>query len=95
MVIAAFLGLRRGELCGLQWQDFDTEAGHLTVQRQVLRYAKKLNIDELKTSRSRRLLTLAPFLVSELPKANALVLLDPDTDFVAAGDEVDIWLLDD
>jgi molybdopterin molybdotransferase len=37
----------------------------------------------------------APFLVSELPHANALVLLDPDTDFVAAGDEVDIWLLDD
>jgi molybdopterin biosynthesis enzyme len=37
----------------------------------------------------------APLLVSELPQANALVLLDPDTDFVAAGDEVDIWLLDD
>ena len=36
----------------------------------------------------------APLLVSELPAANALVLLDPDTDFVAAGDEVDIWLLD-
>lgn len=37
----------------------------------------------------------APLKVSELPRANALVLLDPDTDFVAAGDEVDIWLLDD
>ena len=37
----------------------------------------------------------APLLVSELPNSNALVLLDPDTDFVAAGDEVDIWLLDD
>ena len=36
----------------------------------------------------------APLLVSELPQANALVFLDPDTDFVAAGDEVDIWLLD-
>ena len=36
-----------------------------------------------------------PLLVSELPQANALVLLGPDTDFVAAGDEVDIWLLDD
>ncbi len=36
----------------------------------------------------------APLLVSELPQANALVLLDPDTDFVAAGDEVNIWLLD-
>jgi molybdopterin molybdotransferase len=37
----------------------------------------------------------APLLVSELPRSNALVLLHPETDFVAAGDEVDIWLLDD
>ncbi len=37
----------------------------------------------------------APLMVSELPQSNALVLLGPDTDFVAAGDEVDIWLLDD
>jgi molybdopterin molybdotransferase len=36
----------------------------------------------------------APLLVSELTQSNALVLLGPDTDFVAAGDEVDIWLLD-
>jgi molybdopterin molybdotransferase len=36
-----------------------------------------------------------PLLVSELPASNALVLLGPETDFVAAGDEVDIWLLDD
>lgn len=33
--------------------------------------------------------------VSELPQANALVLLAPEVDFVAAGDEVDVWLLDD
>jgi molybdopterin molybdotransferase len=37
----------------------------------------------------------APLFVRELPESNALVLLDPDTDFVAAGDEVAIWLLDD
>ena len=36
----------------------------------------------------------APLLVSELPQSNALVLLDPNTEFVAAGDEVGIWLLD-
>jgi len=36
----------------------------------------------------------APLLVSELTQSNALVLLGPDTDFVAAGDEVDIWLLE-
>jgi integrase len=68
VVIGAFLGLRRGELCGLQWQDFDAETGRLAVQRQVLRYAKELHVDELKTSKSRRLLTLPPFLVDELKR---------------------------
>jgi molybdopterin molybdotransferase len=34
-------------------------------------------------------------LISELPQANALVLLAPETEFVAAGDEVEVWLLDD
>lgn len=33
--------------------------------------------------------------MNDFPKANALVLLGPETDFVAAGDEVSIWLLDD
>lgn len=37
----------------------------------------------------------APLFVSELPQANALLLLGPETDFVAAGDDVDLWLLDD
>ncbi len=36
-----------------------------------------------------------PLFVSELPKANALLLLGPETDFVAAGDDVELWLLDD
>ena len=33
-------------------------------------------------------------LISELPQANALVLLGPETEFVAAGDEVEVWLFD-
>ncbi len=37
----------------------------------------------------------APLFVSELPQANALLLLGPEVDFVAAGDDVDLWLLDD
>jgi molybdopterin molybdotransferase len=37
----------------------------------------------------------APLFVSELPQANALLLLGPETDFVAAGDDVELWLLDD
>ena len=33
-------------------------------------------------------------LISELLQANALVLLGPEVEFVAAGDEVEVWLLD-
>ena len=28
-------GLRRGELCGLQWSDFDEASGHLKVRRTI------------------------------------------------------------
>ena len=28
-------GLRRGELCGLMWTDFDAEKGTLTVRRPL------------------------------------------------------------
>lgn len=30
-------GLRRGELCGLRWEDFDGESGTLKVRRTYLR----------------------------------------------------------
>ncbi len=34
-------------------------------------------------------------LLGDLPKANALVLLGPDVEFVGAGDQVRVWLLDE
>jgi molybdopterin molybdotransferase len=34
-------------------------------------------------------------LLGGLAAADALLLIDPDTDFVAAGDEIDAWLLDE
>lgn len=34
LVLAAFTGLRRGELLGLQWSDVDLERGQLTIARQ-------------------------------------------------------------
>jgi integrase len=34
--LAAVTGLRRGELCGLRFDDFDAEAGTLAVRRQIV-----------------------------------------------------------
>ena len=36
-VLAASMGLRRGELLGLQWSDLDVERGVLPVRRTVQR----------------------------------------------------------
>lgn len=35
MILASVLGLRKGEIIGLQWKDIDTERTELTVARQV------------------------------------------------------------
>ena len=53
------LGLRIGEVCGLQWGDFDLKAGTLTVQRTVSRISTrdghtKVVIQSPKTRSSRR-----------------------------------------
>lgn len=54
-------GLRRGEICGLKWEDFDAHSGKLKVKRSVA--AKKgggLNIGETKTETGTRTIILPP-----------------------------------
>jgi integrase len=66
VVVAVLLGLRRGELCGLQWEDYDPKARTIAVRRQVLRYRKRLHVDPLKTAKSRRIVGVPPSLAEEL-----------------------------
>jgi hypothetical protein len=47
-------GLRRGELCGLQWDDVNTDAGYLRVRRALLEYGGKVTIDTPKSRTSAR-----------------------------------------
>ena len=52
-------GLRRGELCGLQWADFDSEAGTLKVRRTI--HARKgggLEVGDTKTYAGQRMILL-------------------------------------
>ena len=52
-------GLRRGELCGLTWKDFDSEAGTLKVQRTIhSRKGGELEAGETKTCAGRRTILL-------------------------------------
>jgi integrase len=53
--VAATTGMRRGELCGLQWDDIDYDAGTLTVRRSVAETGTGNVVKAPKTHQVRRL----------------------------------------
>ena len=53
-------GLRRGELCGLMWTDFDAEKGTLTVRRTLHNKVGGYYVGETKTGAGRRIIKLPP-----------------------------------
>ena len=57
--LAAYLGLRRSEICGLRWEDFDDAEGTLKTIRSVSSHkAGALEIGETKTNKGRRIISL-------------------------------------
>lgn len=67
-LIAANLGLRRGEILGLRWQDVDLENESLRVRQQVQRVGNVDKITQLKTKASERTLPLPPNIAKALEK---------------------------
>jgi integrase len=61
-------GLRRSELLGLRWSDFDADAATITVLGQVVRESGKglIRVDETKTAAGRRTIPLPAFAVTTL-----------------------------
>lgn len=57
-VLLAMTGMRRGEVCGLQWSDIDLTAGTLTVRRNVTVTNGRATVGPLKTASSRRTISL-------------------------------------
>ena len=54
-------GLRRGEICGLKWCDFDEEKGTLKIERSVVRKENgDIIITSTKTHNSDRMILLPP-----------------------------------
>src|SRR4029079_12910902 len=51
-VVAATLGLRRGEVLGLRWEDLDLDRATLTVAQTVQRVAGQLLVDDTKSEAS-------------------------------------------
>lgn len=66
-ILALSLGLRRGEILGLRWQeDIDFDSRTLRVSLALQRVEGKLQFSEPKTERSRRILPLTGNLISLL-----------------------------
>ncbi len=80
-------GLRRSELLGLRWADFDETTGTMTVFGKVVQVAGKglMRIDETKTASGRRTIPLPRFAVETLqerrihPYFGALTMIFPST----------------
>jgi integrase len=60
------LGLRPGEALGLHWRDVDLEAAQLAVRVALHRVEGQLQVDELKTDRSRRVIPLPDIAVAAI-----------------------------
>jgi integrase len=65
-VLALFLGLRRGELLGLRWEDVDLDGGKLEIVQTLQRVAGALQLVPPKTEGSRRTIPLPPACVEAL-----------------------------
>lgn len=70
-VVALYLGLRRGELLGLQWQHVDLETETLQVVQSLQRVGGELQLKAPKTRKSRRTVPL-PRPVVEALKAHKI-----------------------
>ena len=80
-VLAVATGMRQGELLGLQWGDVDLGAGTLAVRRQLREHADgELELGELKTAKSRRLVHLPATAVDSLKAHRSLLGSAPKPD---------------
>ena len=64
-------GLRRGELLGLKWSDFDWKNGVIKVRRQIARVDGKIVEAPLKTKNSYRTVSISPQAIEVLKQQKA------------------------
>jgi len=56
--VLALTGMRRGEVCGLKWEDVDLEGSRLSVRRALIPHEGTVISSEPKTARGRRQIAL-------------------------------------
>jgi integrase len=71
--IAAFTGMRRGELAGLKWQDVDFENGIISVRREVIFVPGQGHlVTPPKSAKSRRAIDVTPNVITRLRQHRAI-----------------------
>ncbi|TCJ34694.1 site-specific integrase [Parafrankia sp. BMG5.11] len=70
-VLALYLGLRRGEILGLRWEDIDFAEGTLTVRHSLQRVGGRLTLVTPKTKNSERTLPLLELIATVLEEHRA------------------------
>ena len=71
LVLALTLGLRRGEILGLPWSDVDFERRALRINQALQRVGGKLQVTEVKTERSRRVVAIPESVIRALKARRA------------------------
>lgn len=66
--VAIMTGLRRGELCGLKWEDVDLVAGRITVRRNLVQVGSEVVEGEPKTDAGARSVGIPAHVVDLLAK---------------------------
>ena len=69
VILAVYLGLRRGEICGLRWTDIDFEQGLLHVRNTRTKAGGTVIEKEPKTEKSERTLWMPEEVVETLQRA--------------------------
>ncbi len=75
-------GLRRSELLGLRWADFDADAGTIAVTGKALRVRGQglARVDETKSAAGRRIIPLPRFAIDMLAQRRRLPYLGEQND---------------
>lgn len=71
ILLALSTGMRRGEICGLRWEDFDADRCLLTINRSIAETSAGYHVKHTKTDKPRQVL-LSEELVSELETWRAI-----------------------
>ena len=69
--VACLTGLRRGELCGLRWQDVDIDRSQLTIEQQLVQSGRELIFGLPKTRKGIRVVSIDPETVAALKRHRA------------------------